>query len=64
MDATKPETLAGAVAANAAGDDPVIQPAAENAEVTALVRRLRLLGYVLLLLVIAIVALMVWKPVL
>ena len=39
-------------------------PAGPPAEVPALLRRLRLLGYVLLLLVIAIVALMVWKPVL
>jgi hypothetical protein len=39
-------------------------PAGPPAEVPALLRRLRLLGYVLLVLVIAIVALMVWKPVL
>ena len=41
-----------------------LAPAGPPAEVPALLRRLRLLGYVLLLLVIAIVALMVWKPVL
>jgi uncharacterized membrane protein len=39
-------------------------PGGPPTEVPALLRRLRLLGYVLLLLVIAIVALMVWKPVL
>ena len=41
-----------------------LAPAGPPAEVPALLRRLRLLGYVLLFLVIAIVALMVWKPVL
>jgi len=47
-----------------AGPDAAPAPGGPPAEVPALVRRLRILGLVLLVLTVAIVALMVWKPIL